>query len=68
MLQRAIKDTVIVHHMLDQSIAIPYGTNDITQLSSSLNFDEKGIPAFYLSEEIQEYMSYPDPTETLILF
>ena len=67
MLQRNLRDAVIVHHMLDQSFAIPYGKNDITQLSSSLNFDERGIPAFYLSNEIQEQLGYPDPIETLIL-
>jgi len=67
MLQENLRDAVIVHYMLNQSVAIPYAGNDITQLSSLLNFDERGIPSVYLSESIQEHITYPDPSETLLL-
>lgn len=67
MLQENLRDAVIVHYILNQPIAIPYGRDDITQLSSSLNFDERGIPSSYLSQCIQEQITYPDPSETLLL-
>ncbi len=68
MLQKSLKDAVIVHHMLNQSFAVPYGKDDITQLASQLGFDERGIPAFYMSDAIQEHIGYPDPAETLMIF
>jgi hypothetical protein len=67
MLQENLRDAVIVHYILNQPVAIPYSRDDITQLSSSLNFDERGIPSSYLSECIQEHITYPDPSQTLLL-
>lgn len=67
MLQENLRDAVIVHYILNQPIAIPYASNDITQLASSLNFDERGIPASYLSGCIQEHITCPDPSYTLLL-
>lgn len=66
MLQEYVKDAVIVHYILQQPIAVPYARNDITWLASSLNFDERGIPSSCLTDALQEYIAYPDPTETLI--
>jgi hypothetical protein len=68
MLQENLKDAVIVHHILAKSFIVPYAKDDITQLMSCLNFDERGIPAFYLSEAIQEHIQAPDPTDTLVFF
>lgn len=67
MLQENLRDVVIVHYILNQPVAIPYARNDITQLSSTLNFDERGIPCCGLYESIQEQITYPDPSETLLL-
>lgn len=66
MLPRELKDTVIVHHMLGQYLTLPYA-KDITQLASLLSFDDRGIPAAYITDLIQEQISYPDPGDTLIL-
>ena len=66
MLPRELKDVVIVHYMLGQNLNLPYA-RDITQLSSLLGFDERGIPAAYMSDLIQEQVTYPDPADTLIL-
>jgi len=64
MLQKNLEDAVIVNYMLNQSFLVPYGSDDITQLSASLNFNEQGVPSFDVYEMIQEQMTCPDPTET----
>ena len=65
MLQKNLEDAVIVNHMLNQPFLVPYGKDDITQLSASLNFNEWGVPSFDTGELIQEQITYPDPAETL---
>ena len=65
MLQKNLEDDVIVNYMLNQPFLVPYGKDDITQLTASLNFNESGIPSLDTWELIQEQVTYPDPTETL---
>jgi hypothetical protein len=64
MLQKNLEDAVIVNYMLNESFLVPYGKDDITQLSASLNFNEWGVPSFEMSELIQDHVTYPDPAET----
>jgi hypothetical protein len=67
MLQESLKDAaVIVHNILNQPLAIPDVSGDITLLSAALSFDESGVPASHLSQVMQTFIEYPDPTETLI--
>ena len=64
MLQKNLEDAIIVNYMLNQPFLVPYGKDDITQLSASLNFNEWGIPSFDVGDLIQEQVTYPDPAET----
>ena len=64
MLQKSLEDAIITNYMLDQPFIVPYGKDDITQLSAILNFNEWGEPSFDVRESIQEHFTYPDPSET----
>lgn len=67
MLQENLKDAaVIVHNILNQPLAIPDVSRDITLLGAALSFDENGVPDSDLSLVMQTLGTYPDPTETLI--
>lgn len=67
MLQKSLQDAIIVNYMLNQPFIVPYDKEDITQLSSFIGFNEKGIPSFDIGEAIQEHFTYPNPAETLLL-
>jgi hypothetical protein len=67
MLHENLKDAaIIVHSILNQPLAIPEASQDITLLSAAISFDETGTPASHLQQVMQMFIEYPNPTETLI--
>jgi hypothetical protein len=67
MLHENLKDAaIIVHSILNQPLAIPEDSQDITLLSAAISFDETGTPASHLQQVMQMFIEYPNPTETLI--
>ena len=67
MFQESFNDAaIIVQNILNQPLSIPRGKEDITLLSAAISFNEDGVADSQLSQIMQTFIIYPDPTDILI--